>query len=77
MAADARPARSIAFVGGVKWRAKTPFSAREISSFASDATKVPGVGAGTPLTVVCPAGAVDDPRVSQVWTADDLLAAWP
>ncbi|WP_251152265.1 DUF234 domain-containing protein [Cellulosimicrobium sp. Marseille-Q4280] len=77
VAADRRPARSIAFVGTVKWHADRPVDVREISRLAADAIKVPGVGAATPMVAVCPAGAVDDPRLAQVWTADDLLAAWP
>lgn len=77
VAADSRPARTIAFVGGVKWRAKSPFSRREVTALAADAIKVPGVDAATPLVAVCPAGVQDDPRITQMWTADDLLDAWP
>ncbi|MBK7822325.1 MAG: hypothetical protein IPJ61_15015 [Tessaracoccus sp.] len=46
-----------------------------MSALAADTVKAPGVGVGTPLVGVCPAGA-DDERLAQVWTADDLLAAW-
>lgn len=76
VAADSRPARTIAFVGSIKWHARTPFTGRDVAALATDAVHVPGVGAATPLVAVCPAGADDDPRLSQVWTADDLLAAW-
>ncbi|GAA3817291.1 ATP-binding protein [Cellulomonas soli] len=77
VAADARPAESIAFVGTIKWRAAKPVTAAEIGALAQEATHVPGVGASTPLVAVCPGGAVDDDRLTQVWTADDLLRAWP
>ncbi|MFB7888549.1 ATP-binding protein [Cellulosimicrobium cellulans] len=77
VAADVRPARTIAFVGSIKWHARTPFTSRDVDALAADAVHVPGVGAATPLVAVCPAGADDDPRLSRVWTADDLLAAWP
>ncbi|WP_257023682.1 DUF234 domain-containing protein [Cellulomonas oligotrophica] len=75
--ADDRPAREIAFVGTVKWRASAPLTAADVTALATDATAVPGVTAATSLVGVCPAGAEPDPRLAQVWTADDLLAAWP
>jgi hypothetical protein len=74
--ADRRPATQIAFVGTIRWRTVTPLTQREISQLAHDATYVPGVGAGTPLAAVCPAGAESTDRLSHVWTADDLLQAW-
>jgi uncharacterized protein len=73
---DRRPASEIAFVGTVKWRATTPLAGHEIGQLARDATHVPGVGAGTPLVAVCPAGADSTERLSHLWTADDLLRAW-
>lgn len=75
--ADDRPAREIAFVGTVKWRASAPLTAADVTSLATDATAVPGVTAATSLVGVCPAGAEPDPRLARVWTADDLLTAWP
>lgn len=76
VAADGRPAKTIAFVGAIKWRARSPITSHEVSALAADAVKVPGVNVGTPLVGVCPAGA-DDTRLAQVWTAHDLLHAWP
>jgi len=55
--ADRRPATEISFVGTITWRTAAPLTQREISQLAHDATYVPGVGAGTPLVAVCPAGA--------------------
>ncbi len=76
VAADARPARRIAFAGTIKWRATRGVTTAEIDDLARAAVSVPGIGAATPLVAVCPAGAVSDPRLARTWTADDLLGAW-
>lgn len=76
VAADARPGKNISFVGVIKWRARLPITSHEVSALAADAIKVPGVNVGTPLVGVCPAGA-DDDRLARLWTADELLRAWP
>lgn len=75
VAADRRPARQIAFVGTITWRS-APVATSDVDALARDATSVPGLTVPTPLVAVCPGGA-DDPRLAHVWTADDLLAAWP
>lgn len=75
--ADHRPAKSIAFVGTIKWRADKPLEGRDVAKLAADATRVPGVGASTPLVGVCPSGVRDGVDLHAVWTAEDLLAAWP
>ncbi len=75
--ANARPADRYAFVGTIKWRPDGKVTAAELTTLATDATKIPGIGSGTALVAVCPAGAVADDRLAQVWTADDLLQAWP
>jgi AAA+ ATPase superfamily predicted ATPase len=74
--ADARPASAISFVGTVKWRRDRPVTAAEIRALSEDAASVPGCGPGTGLVAVCPAGA-DSSGADAVWTADDLLTAWP
>ncbi|MFC8801218.1 ATP-binding protein [Streptomyces griseoincarnatus] len=74
--ADTRPASVISFVGTVKWRRDKPITAADIRALAGDATSVPGCGPGTGLVAVCPAGA-DSSGADAVWTADDLLTAWP
>ena len=73
--ADARPAGRVGAVGRVAWRTDRPLGPDDVDALARDAVAVPGVGAGTPLAGVCPAGA-EDPRLARVWTAEDLLAAW-
>lgn len=74
--ADRSPARQIGFVGTIKWR-PTPLTGREAQALAADAVHVPGATAGTPLVAVCPGGAAQGVTVQHVWTATDLLAAWP
>lgn len=66
----------VRFVGTIKWRSGVGITSTEREVLASAATKVPGVSASTPLVAVCPAGS-DDEGFSRVWTAEDLLHAWP
>ena len=74
--ADAQPADRYAFVGTIKWRPEGKITTAELTKLAADATRVPHLETSTPLVAVCPAGAVVDDRLAQVWTADDLLQAW-
>lgn len=69
--------RALSFVGTIKWRADGPLTDAEAARLAVDALKVPGVVAGTALVGVCPAGASGSSGLSAVWTAQDLLTAWP
>lgn len=73
--ADRSPATRLGFVGTIKWR-ESPLDRRDVDTLARDAIAVPGYTAGVPLVGVCPAGG-SDARLSHVWDADDLLAAWP
>jgi AAA+ ATPase superfamily predicted ATPase len=75
--ADKAPvADRVLFAGSIKWRDNRPFDARDLAALTGDASSVPGVAAVTPLVAVCPAGA-DTPGLARIWTAADLLAAWP
>ncbi|MGW6128977.1 ATP-binding protein [Cellulomonas sp. NPDC055163] len=67
----------VRFAGSIKWRG-SPLTARDVTALSTDATSIPGVGAGTPLVAVCPGGADPGARrdLAQVWDACDLLAAW-
>ena len=67
----------ISFVGTIKWRGAAAVSASEVAALATGAAVVPGVGVGTSLVAVCPAGAPRAAGLSQVWDAADLLSAWP
>ena len=70
-------AQVISFVGTLKWRSAGAVSANEVATLATSASVVPGVGLGTSLVAVCPAGAGSAAGLAQVWDAADLLAAWP
>lgn len=77
VAAVGDPARRVAAVGTVKWRT-APVTRSEVAKLAADAARVPGVDDGTPLVAVCPSGVAPDvDGLRAVWTAADLLPAWP
>jgi AAA+ ATPase superfamily predicted ATPase len=77
--ADELPARRVPFVGTIKWRDDAALTARDVERLATDAVRVPGVTAQTRMVAVCPAGAVGavGHDLAELWTAEDLLAAWP
>lgn len=75
--ADRRPARRIAFVGTIKWRADGRITRRDLDRLVRDAASVPGVAPGTPLVAVSPAGAEPSDALAMSWSAQDLLHAWP
>ncbi len=66
----------IKFVGTIKWRRESGVTASERADLAQAATQIPGISLNTPLVAVCPAGSKVD-GFGTVWTAEDLLAAWP
>jgi AAA+ ATPase superfamily predicted ATPase len=74
VAGDAQPAHRLSLVGTIKWRS-TPLRMDEYDSLAESAPIIPGFRGDTSLVGVCPGGAGDAP-FSQVWNADDLLAAY-
>lgn len=74
--ADRRPATRVSFVGTIKWRQTGGVTASEIDALAKHASSVPGVTVGTSLVAVCPSVRVRDKRISQSWTASELLSAW-
>lgn len=74
--ADGAPARHVAFVGAIKWRATGAITGAEITGLAQDALHVPGVGVATPLVAVSGARKTRDHRIRHSWNAADLLAAW-
>lgn len=74
--ADARPASEVVFAGTIKWRGDRPLDNRDARRLAQDLVSVPGAGPQTPLVGVTASAAVPDAGFAQVWTAQDLLAAW-
>lgn len=75
--ADGAPANKVSFAGTIKWRRTSRLTSSEVSELAASAVSVPGVDIGTSLVAVCPAGASTRARLAQLWTAHDLLSAWP
>lgn len=73
---DGRPARTVTFVGTIKWR-PTPLVQGDVERLVEDGGHVPGAALTTPVVAVCPGGRGRTRGLSAVWTADDLLAAWP
>jgi AAA+ ATPase superfamily predicted ATPase len=73
---DRVPASAVSFVGTIKWREKRIVTSKEIAKLAKDAVAAPGVDASSLLVAVCPAGRISDKRITQTWTAADLLEAW-
>jgi hypothetical protein len=69
-------ASRIDLVGTIKWRADGSLTGHDVAALARDAAAVPGADVGTPLVAVCPAGG-EAAGLSRVWTAADLLEAWP
>jgi len=74
--ADDRPARSISFVGTIKWRPDKGITSREVAKLLADSTAVPGAGPDVATVGVCPGGKDNDAALDAIWTADDLLHAW-
>jgi DNA-binding transcriptional ArsR family regulator len=75
--ADSRPASSISMIGTIKWRRTHPVAAAEIRHLVANASAIPHLEQIPPAVAVCPAGAEPQSGAAAVWTADDLLSAWP
>ena len=79
--ADREPvARTVSFLGSVKWRDGQRADARDLADLLNARDRVPGAGPGTPLLVVSRHGAdpglVGGTGAAAVLDAVDLLAAW-
>jgi len=69
------PARSIGFVGSVKWLENAPFGAREFAALARDALAVPGTDDRTGLVAVSRTGVVVD-GLDAVYGPEELVGAF-
>ncbi|WP_402467448.1 ATP-binding protein [Isoptericola aurantiacus] len=75
--ADREPvARSVEFVGSVKWHDTRPFDRREYDALARAAVAVPGADEGVPLVGVSRSGFSDGLPLAATWGPEDLVAAW-
>lgn len=74
--ADRRtPAKSIGFVGSIKWFENKAVSQAELTELSAVAGLIPGADASTPLVLVA-RGAVTARGAAATFGPDDLLAAW-
>ena len=74
-APDAPVAKSIEFVGSIKWHEARPFTADEFGELARSATAVPGVNESTPLVAVSRSGFDAGLPLAAAWTPEDLVNA--
>lgn len=75
--ADREPvARSVSFLGSIKWLENQRFDRRDYDALVRDMLAVPGVGEQTPLVAVSRAGVSDDLPLASHWGPEDLLRAW-
>lgn len=75
VAADRQPAKTVSFVGSIKWLENSPFDARDFQTLARDAAAVPGVDAETALVAISRSGATTS-APSRVFGPAELLEAW-
>lgn len=69
-------ARTITFVGSVKWHDTTPFDSRDRDALVRGMLAVPGVGTDTPLVAVSRSGFRPDLDLATTWGPDELCDAW-
>jgi len=74
--ADRAPvARSLSFVGSVKWHETRPFDANDVAGLTRDAASVPGAQ-GAPLVAVSRTGFTPGLPLAKAWGPEDLVNAW-
>jgi len=74
---DRRPvAKSVSFVGSIKWRDRSPFSRTDTADLAAGRAHVPGADASTRLVGVSRTGFDDDAGVDVGLGPEDLLDAY-
>jgi hypothetical protein len=66
---------TIAAIGSIKWRQRSPFKRDELEALAANRSVIPHSGAGC-LIAVCPAGLTAGVKPDVSFNADDLLTAW-
>lgn len=69
-------AKSVDFVGSIKWRAQRPFSRADGLDLAARRDEVPGAGEDTLLVGVSSQGFEDDAPLDVRVSPEDLIAAW-
>jgi len=75
--ADKAPtAKTVSFVGSIKWRDSKPFDAADYAALARGAVMVPGVDDQTPLVAVSRSGVIPGLPVAATWGPDAIVDAW-
>lgn len=75
--ADREPvARSIQFLGSIKWLENQPFDRHDYGMLVRDMLAVPGTDMETPLVAVSRSGITDDLPLASWWGPEDLIRAW-
>lgn len=75
--ADREPvARTVQFLGSVKWLESQPFDRHDYGSLVRDMLAVPGARPETALVAVSRGGVTDGLPLVASWGPDDLLRAW-
>ncbi|MGH3716878.1 MAG: ATP-binding protein [Micromonosporaceae bacterium] len=76
--ADRAPvAKSVAFVGSIKWLERRAFDHHDLARLITHRDRVPGAGETTPLVVVSRAGSQVGDGVTVTYGPADLMEAWP
>jgi uncharacterized protein len=75
--ADRQPtARTIHFLGSIKWLEAQSFDRRDYNCLVRDMLAVPGASQETPLVAVSRSGVADELPLATHWGPEDLLRAW-
>lgn len=75
--ADREPvARTVHFLGSVKWLESRPFARRDYDALVRDVLAVPGATAATPLVAVSRSGVDAGLPLAAHWGPEDLVRAW-
>lgn len=75
--ADREPvARSVQFLGSIKWLENQPFDQHDYGTQLRDMLAVRGVDPETPLVAVSRSGIADGVPLATSWGPDDLVRAW-
>lgn len=75
--ADTAPtAKSVHFVGSVKWLEDRPFDRHDYEALSRAVLSVPGTEIDTPLVAVSRSGVGNDLPLTAHWSPEDLVDAW-
>jgi hypothetical protein len=70
-----KSARTVAFVGSIKWQERRPFDGRDLNELIAHRTRIPGAGADTPMIAVARSGVATN-GLAATYDPATLLTAW-